>query len=278
MKAPRVIAFDGDDTLWRNEDQFSVTQDRFRNILGAHVSLDASTVDALLLKIERRNLTLYGYGVKSFVLSMIETAIELTSGAIPASDIQVLLRLGQQMLAHPIELLANVRETIERLRADDRTIWLITKGDLFDQESKIARSGLEALFDRIEIVSEKNESMYRRLLHRHRVDVSEFVMVGQYFAVGCVAGGRPWRPRGSHPLSCDLVPRNGGTGAHRRPLLRDPATYRRVDRGPTAAVIGPIESGKGGCHSNSPRLKLPPPLLSSRPNVSWTSLNWIPHL
>ena len=178
MKAPRIIALDGDDTLWRNEDQFSISQDRFRKIIGAHVRLDQAAMDARLLETERRNLLLYGYGVKSFVLSMIETAIELTAGAIPASDIQVLLRLGQQMLAHPIELLGSVRETIEELRAAGSSIWLITKGDLFDQESKIARSGLEPLFDRIEIVSEKNQATYRRLLDLHGVEVSEFLMVG----------------------------------------------------------------------------------------------------
>lgn len=178
MKIPRVIAFDGDDTLWRNEDQFNVSQDRFREIIGAHVQLDLAAMDAHLLAMERRNLALYGYGVKSFVLSMIETAIELTEGAIPARDIQALLRLGQQMLAHPIELLEGVRETIETLRSGERRLWLITKGDLFDQESKIARSGLEPLFDRIEIVSEKNEAVYRRLLQLHGVDPEEFLMVG----------------------------------------------------------------------------------------------------
>jgi len=178
MTPPRVIAFDGDDTLWRNEDQFSISQERFRSIIGAHVPLDFAAVNAHLLETERRNLAIYGYGVKSFVLSMIETAITLTEGAIPASDIKILLQLGQQMLALPIELLGNVRETIEELRAGDRVIWLITKGDLFDQESKIARSGLEPLFDRIEIVSEKNEAMYRRLLDQHGVDPAEFLMVG----------------------------------------------------------------------------------------------------
>ena len=175
---PSVIAFDGDDTLWRNEDQFSVSQERFRNIIGAHVPLDIAAVDAQLFETERRNLALYGYGVKSFVLSMIETAIELTGGAIPASDIKVLLGLGQEMLAHPVELLSGVRETLENLRAAGAQTWLITKGDLFDQESKIARSGLESLFDRIEIVSEKNEAMYRRLLSKHGVDPAEFLMVG----------------------------------------------------------------------------------------------------
>jgi putative hydrolase of the HAD superfamily len=178
MTSPHVIAFDGDDTLWRNEDQFSISQDRFREIISAHVVLDGALVDAQLLETERRNLKLYGYGVKSFVLSMIETAIELTNGAIPAGDIQILLQLGHRMLAHPIELLGNVREVIEELRISGRRIWLITKGDLFDQESKIARSGLEPLFDRIEIVSEKNEAMYRRLLDLHGVQVSDFLMVG----------------------------------------------------------------------------------------------------
>ena len=178
MKSPGTIAFDGDDTLWHNEDQFRISQDQFRSLLGAHVALDLATVDDRLLETERRNLALYGYGVKSFVLSMIETAIELTGGAIPASDIRILLQRGQEMLAHPIELLGSVRETIETLRARGWVIWLITKGDLFDQESKIARSGLEPLFDRIEIVSEKNEDMYRRLLALHGVNVADFVMVG----------------------------------------------------------------------------------------------------
>jgi putative hydrolase of the HAD superfamily len=173
-----VVAFDGDDTLWRNEDHFTISQDRFRTIIGAHVQLDSAVLDAHLLETERRNLALYGYGVKSFVLSMIETAIELTGAAIPASDIQILLRLGQKMLAHPIELMYGVRETIEELRKGGHEIWLITKGDLFDQESKIARSGLEPLFDRIEIVSEKNQATYRRLLDRHGVEASEFLMVG----------------------------------------------------------------------------------------------------
>ena len=176
--APRVIAFDGDDTLWRNEDRFTLSQGRFRAILGSHVDLDVASVDARLLETERRNLELYGYGVKSFVLSMIETAIEVTDGAIPGSDIRILLRLGQSMLAHPIELMDGVRECLSTLRARDHELWLITKGDLFDQECKIARSGLEPLFDRIEIVSEKDEATYRRLLDRHGVDPADFAMVG----------------------------------------------------------------------------------------------------
>jgi putative hydrolase of the HAD superfamily len=175
---PRVIAFDGDDTLWRNEDHFKLSQARFQDILSAHVDLDIVGLSDRLLETERRNLALYGYGVKSFVLSMIETAIQVTDGRIPASDLERLLRLGHHMLAHPVELIDGAKETLLALRARDHELWLITKGDLFDQESKIARSGLSPLFDRIEIVSEKDEATYQRLLDRHGVEPVEFAMVG----------------------------------------------------------------------------------------------------
>jgi putative hydrolase of the HAD superfamily len=175
---PRVIAFDGDDTLWRNEDVFTLTQARYRAILAAHVDLHEDDLDARLAATERRNLATYGYGVKGFTLSMIETAIEITREAIPASDLAVILRLGQAMLAHPVEVLDGVREVLARLKARDHELWLITKGDLFDQESKIARSGLEPFFERIEIVSEKDQATYRRILRRAGVDPAEFAMVG----------------------------------------------------------------------------------------------------
>ena len=175
---PRVIAFDGDDTLWRNEDIFTLSQARYRAILAAHVDLDAENLDERLAATERRNLATYGYGVKGFTLSMIETAIEITREAIPASDLAVILRLGQAMLSHPVEVLDGVRETLASLKARDHELWLITKGDLFDQESKIARSGLEPFFERIEIVSEKDQGTYRRILDRAGVDAGEFAMVG----------------------------------------------------------------------------------------------------
>jgi putative hydrolase of the HAD superfamily len=173
-----VIAFDGDDTLWHNETLFSMTQERFRAILRSHLSLDLAELDARLLATERRNLAVYGYGIKGFVLSMVETAIEVTDGRIPATDIAAILSFGRAMLEHPVKLIEGAREVLESLRARDHEVWLVTKGDLFDQESKIARSGLEALFDRIEIVSEKDEATYRRLLDRHGVSADEFAMVG----------------------------------------------------------------------------------------------------
>lgn len=175
---PRVVALDGDDTIWHNETLFSASYDRFRGLLQRHVDLPAHEIDATLLATERRNLATYGYGIKGFMLSMVETAIEVTRGEIPAEDIQAILQFGRAMLDHPVELVDGVDEVIARLRAQDHEIWLVTKGDLFDQESKIARSGLADRFDRIEILSEKDEAAYRRLLQRHGVAAEEFAMVG----------------------------------------------------------------------------------------------------
>jgi putative hydrolase of the HAD superfamily len=171
-----TIGLDGDDTLWHNETLFSMTQERFRAMLGRHVR-DADT-DARLLATERANLRLFGYGIKGFVLSMIETAIEVTDGRIPAADIQRLIGFGKEMLQHPVELLDGVADTVETLAAAGWDLILITKGDLFDQESKLARSGLVAHFRAIEIVSEKDAATYRRVLARHGIDPTRFVMVG----------------------------------------------------------------------------------------------------
>ncbi|WP_207457189.1 HAD family hydrolase [Azospirillum sp. SYSU D00513] len=177
-----TIAFDGDDTLWHNESLFSMTQERFRTLL-AHAAgqdgsaFDASDIDRRLLAAETANLRFYGYGIKGFVLSMIETAIEVTGGRVPARDIQTLMEFGKSMLAHPVELLDGVAETVEALASSHRLL-LITKGDLFDQESKIARSGLAERFHGVEIVSEKDPATYRRILERRGVDPARFLMVG----------------------------------------------------------------------------------------------------
>jgi len=170
-----TIAFDGDDTLWHNESLFSMTQDRFRALL-AHAA-DPAEIDRRLLEAERRNLAVYGYGIKGFVLSMIETAVEVTDGRVAGRDIQTLIDFGKTMLQHPVELLDGVAEVVEALHGRCRLL-LITKGDLFDQESKIARSGLAERFDAVEIVSEKDPETYRRILERHGVEPGRFVMVG----------------------------------------------------------------------------------------------------
>ncbi len=178
MDLPRVIAFDGDDTLWHNERLFSMTQNRFCALLTRHVDIPTQVLHARLLETERRNLLIYGHGIKGFVLSMVETAIEVTEKRIPAEDIQTILAFGRTMIEHPIELIEGAREVLESLRARDHELWLITEGDLFDQESKIARSGLVSLFDTVEFVSEKDQATYQRLLDRYGVGPDEFLMVG----------------------------------------------------------------------------------------------------
>lgn len=189
-----VIGFDADDTLWHNEVIFERVHERYRALLARYH--DAATVDRTLFATEMRNLELYGYGVKGFMLSAIETAIELTARKIPAEEIQQLLALGREMLAHPVELLDGVTETLAALSGTHRLL-LITKGDLRDQERKLAKSGLAAHFRQVEIVSEKNEGAYAAIFRRHAVDPARFLMVG-------------------NSLKSDIVPvlALGGAGAH----------------------------------------------------------------
>jgi putative hydrolase of the HAD superfamily len=170
-----VVGLDGDDTLWHNETRFNLTQGELRELLNRHVA-DAD-VDRRLFEIEMKNLAVYGYGVKSFTLSMIETAIQLTEGRILATDLEVILGWGKRMLMQPTELLDGVEPALREL-SERYDLLLITKGDLFDQESKLARSGLADLFLGVEIVSEKNVSSYRAILSRRGIKAEEFVMVG----------------------------------------------------------------------------------------------------
>jgi putative hydrolase of the HAD superfamily len=135
-------------------------------------------LDHRLLATERKNLRLFGYGVKGFTLSVIETAIELSGGQLSASDVQSLIDLGKGMLQEPVELLPGVREVVERLARSNLRLLLLTKGDLFDQEARIARSGLVDFFSEVEVLSEKDEGSYRRALARSRVRPEEFLMVG----------------------------------------------------------------------------------------------------
>ncbi|HEX6509904.1 MAG TPA: HAD family hydrolase [Chloroflexota bacterium] len=170
-----TIAFDGDDTLWHNESIFSMTQERYRTLMRKYCAEEE--LDGQLLATEGRNLRLFGYGVKGFMLSMIETAIEVSDRQVSAADIQTIVDFGKAMLDHPVELLDGVRETVDALRERYRLL-VITKGDLFDQESKLARSGLAELFWTVEIVSEKDEGTYRRILDAQDVEPGEFLMVG----------------------------------------------------------------------------------------------------
>jgi putative hydrolase of the HAD superfamily len=171
----RVIAFDGDDTLWHNESRFHLTQSALRDLVHRHVP--GADVDTHLFETEMRNLRLYGYGIKAFTLSMLETAIELTEGRIPADDLKVILGWGKQMLTEPTDLLDGVKETLLAV-SETYSMLLITKGDLFDQESKLARSGLAELFSGVEILSDKTVDSYLSLLKRRSIEPQEFVMVG----------------------------------------------------------------------------------------------------
>lgn len=175
LSAVTLVGFDGDDTLWHNETIFSMTQQRFEALLAPYVG--GADISQRLLATERENVTIFGYGVKGFTLSMIETAIEVTDGRVEADDLRMILELGKEMLRHPTELLEGAREAVESIAGRHRVV-LITKGDLFDQESKLARSGLGDLFDAVEIVSEKDDDRYRRVLRDLDVEPSEFVMVG----------------------------------------------------------------------------------------------------
>ena len=170
-----TVAFDADDTLWHNESIFHLTQQKYVSLLKDHG--DENHMMARLLEVERRNLALYGYGVKGFTLSMIETAIDLTRGAVPAKTIQEIIALGRAMLEHPVEPLPGVAETLQALHGRYRLV-MITKGDLLNQEQKLARSGLGDHFDAIEIVSEKDADTYRRIAKRHSIAVADAVMIG----------------------------------------------------------------------------------------------------
>jgi len=170
-----VIAFDADDTLWHNENLFSMTQERFYELLGRYH--DREYIERNLYETEIRNLSFFGYGIKGFTISMIETAIELTEGRISGAEIREILTSAKEMTQAPIELLDGAAEAIAALAPHYR-LMVITKGDLFDQESKIARSGLVEHFRHVEIVSEKTPVTYRGILDRHAIAPERFLMVG----------------------------------------------------------------------------------------------------
>lgn len=170
-----LIAFDADDTLWHHERYFKLTESRVRELLRPYA--EPHHLSEHLLAAERRNIAHYGFGVKGFVLSMIETAVDVTDGRVPGSVIGELLDAGREMLRHPIEPLPHVEATLDSLAGRYRLI-LITKGDLFDQERKLALSGLRDRFEAVEIVSEKDEATYRRLFGKHGTAPEAAMMIG----------------------------------------------------------------------------------------------------
>jgi putative hydrolase of the HAD superfamily len=172
-----VVAFDGDDTLWHSESHFVDAHQRFCEMLAPHVG-DPGLIDAQVVATERNNLALYGYGSKAFTLSLIETAITLTDGRITSREISDILELGKRLLDHPIELLDGVAEVVDEVAATGRRLIVVTKGDLFHQEAKVAGSGLADRFARVEIVSEKDVPTYRRVMAAAGVEPGRFFMVG----------------------------------------------------------------------------------------------------
>ena len=170
-----TVAFDADDTLWDNERFFQMTQAHFAELLAEYT--DPDTLMARLLDAERRNLGHYGFGIKGFTLSMIETAIEVTQGRVTGSVIAEILAAGREMLRHPVDLLPHARTAVESAKETHRTL-LITKGDLLDQERKLAQSGLGGLFDGVEIVSEKSARIYHDIFAHHAEGAERAMMVG----------------------------------------------------------------------------------------------------
>jgi putative hydrolase of the HAD superfamily len=170
-----ILAFDADDTLWHNERLYAQAQARFRELLAHYHSPE--WIDERLYQTEMRNLQHFGYGIKGFTLSMIETALELTEGRVECADIQAIIDTAKGMLTADVELLEHVQETVSHL-AQCYPLMLITKGDLRDQQSKLARSGLAAHFRYVEIVSDKQREDYIAILHRHGLTPGRFLMVG----------------------------------------------------------------------------------------------------
>ncbi len=219
MSTLTAIGFDADDTLWQNEQFFRLTEQRFVGLLADHAEADDLT--AKLLEAEKRNLGHYGFGIKGFTLSMIETALEVTDGKAPATVIGEILEAGRDMLAHPVETSSAARETLEQLAGGYRLI-LITKGDLFDQERKLAASGLGDLFDAVEIVSDKSAATYEKLFERHAHGAGGSMMVGNSLKSDVVpaieAGG--WGVYVPHELTWVLEHVSEPTGE---------ARFRRID-------------------------------------------------
>ncbi len=170
-----VVAFDADDTLWHNEILYAATQERLERLLAPYQT--NGRVHEELYKTEMQNLPYFGYGIKGFALSMIETAIRLSDGRIEGAVVQEIIGLAKEMVDAPVQLLDHAADVVAELAAT-YTLMLITKGDLFDQERKLARSGLAPYFDSVEIVSSKTQKVYRSLLERHGIAPECFLMVG----------------------------------------------------------------------------------------------------
>lgn len=230
-----VIAFDADDTLWHNERDYRRAAARLQALLAPHH--DAATVEKALFETEMRNMAGYGYGLKAFTLSMIETAVSLSNGQLPNSAIRALLDGAKEMIAADVELLPGVRETLDAL-APHYPLIVITKGDLLDQERKLSRSGLADRFAHFEVVSHKTPSVYATLLRKHAIPAARFVMVGNslrsdVLPVVEIGGTAVYTP---HHLTwdheADVDPRHNANGYYEVADIRElPALLQRLAAG-----------------------------------------------
>ena len=171
----KVIAFDADDTLWHNETRFREAENFFKDLLGDHA--EEPHIDAVLYRHEIKNIASFGYGAKTFTLSMIEAALEISKRQITAKDVEDIIRIGNEIINEPLVVFDHV-ETVLQTLSEDFKLMVLTKGDLMEQENKIRRSDLGRYFDYTEIVTEKSAAVYRGILERHRLDPMHFLMVG----------------------------------------------------------------------------------------------------
>jgi len=229
-----TIGFDADDTLWQNETFFRLTQDRFTALLADYAPV--AHLHDRLLEAERRNLGRYGFGVKGFTLSMIETAIEVTEERVPARVIAELLAAGREMLAHPVDLLPHAQATVTALAANYRVI-LITKGDLLDQERKLAASGLGDLFHAVEIVSDKTPAVYDRIFARHGQGAARGMMVGNSLKSDVL----PMMDAGGHGVHVPFGP--VWALDHADPPDAHPRFHELPDLGGLPALVAAVERG-----------------------------------
>ena len=175
FSAITTIGFDADDTLWVNETYFRDAEEKFAALLEGYET--KNRIHQELYKKEIKNLELYGYGIKGFMLSMIEAALELSNNEVSQATVNKILNLGKEMILHPVEILDGVEEVLHNLKQKYRLL-VLTKGDLLDQERKLERSGLSAYFQHVEVLSDKKEKNYQQLLKHLEIDVKEFLMIG----------------------------------------------------------------------------------------------------